>query len=166
MATQSKSPFRTISDANKEYYISINGEERGPYLITDLQKLYRNKHISPFDKVRVSDGGESIDLLKMIEIDEQPESKFAHQAPNQYRPNHPQVVYQQTEISNNVLAAIVNIFLPGVGQMIQGRIGAGIAFFFATIIGYLIFVIPGLILHIVSIVDAANYSPPSKRFRH
>lgn len=57
----------------------------------------------------------------------------------------------------NALAAIVNIFMPGVGQLIQGRVMAGIFFVLCTAIGYFLLVIPGIIVHIWTIVDAAKY---------
>lgn len=57
----------------------------------------------------------------------------------------------------NALAAIVNLFIPGVGQLIQGRIIAGLFFLLAVPFGYLLFVIPGIIMHIWCVVNAANY---------
>ena len=62
----------------------------------------------------------------------------------------------------NVIAAICNIFLPGLGQLVQGRILAAIIFFVALcvswglaliLIGYL--VLP--IVYIWAIVDAARF---------
>nr|WP_136250075.1 hypothetical protein [Ningiella ruwaisensis] len=67
----------------------------------------------------------------------------------------------------NVIAAICNIFIPGLGQLVQGRVLAAIVFFIiaagcyalsATVI--LIFLWPvGAIAHIWSIIDAARYRP-------
>ena len=62
----------------------------------------------------------------------------------------------------NVLAAICNVFIPGLGQLVQGRILPAIMFFVAmaiswglalVFIGYII--LP--IVYIWSIVDAAKY---------
>ncbi len=138
-----------------EYYLIVNGEEKGPYLQRELQKLFNSQHISPFDKVRCSDSEEWIDLIKVIEIEE-PAPSFPP-PPQQFS----QPFVAQPQISNNTLAAILNVFFPGVGQMIQERIGTGIAFFFGTILGYMLFILPGVILHIYSIIDAANYKPTS-----
>ncbi|MDF2177830.1 hypothetical protein P2G88_06165 [Aliiglaciecola sp. CAU 1673] len=65
----------------------------------------------------------------------------------------------------NVLAAICSFFIPGLGQLVQGRILAALLFFIlvsgcyalaATVI--LIFMwVPGAILHLWSIVDAAKF---------
>lgn len=64
----------------------------------------------------------------------------------------------QKERSNqkNGIPAILSLFIPGLGQLVKGKIGRGILIFFATIIGYAFFVIPGLIIHIWQIVDAYN----------
>ena len=66
----------------------------------------------------------------------------------------------------NVIAAICNIFIPGLGQLVQGRIGKALMFFLVTVICYglaatviFIFLWPvGAIFHLWSIIDAAKYS--------
>jgi TM2 domain-containing membrane protein YozV len=50
----------------------------------------------------------------------------------------------------NVLAALCNVFVPGLGQLVQGRIFMAL-FFFVT-------VFVGGILHLWSIIDAARFS--------
>jgi TM2 domain-containing membrane protein YozV len=65
----------------------------------------------------------------------------------------------------NVIAAICNIFIPGLGQLVQGRILAALLFFIfamgcyglaATVI--FIFLWPvGAIIHLWSIISAARY---------
>ncbi|HRN70367.1 MAG TPA: hypothetical protein PLS49_04220 [Candidatus Woesebacteria bacterium] len=52
--------------------------------------------------------------------------------------------------------AIVSLLLPGVGQMIKGQVGKGILILIATGIGYLMLVLPGIIIHIWQVVDAYN----------
>ena len=63
----------------------------------------------------------------------------------------------------NVLAAICNLFIPGLGQLVQGRLGAAIGFFLITFISYglsflLIPWVIGAIFHLWAIIDAARYS--------
>jgi len=58
-----------------------------------------------------------------------------------------------------VAAAALSLFLPGVGQIYSGRVVQGIGWMFATAVGYLLFLVPGLILHICCIVNAA-LGPP------
>jgi hypothetical protein len=52
-------------------------------------------------------------------------------------------------------AAALSLFLPGVGQIYSGRVPQGIGWMLATGLGYLLFLVPGLILHICCIVNAA-----------
>jgi hypothetical protein len=52
-------------------------------------------------------------------------------------------------------AAALSLFLPGVGQIYSGRVPQGIGWLIATGLGYLLFLVPGLILHICCIVNAA-----------
>ena len=64
--------------------------------------------------------------------------------------------------SGNVLAALCNVFLPGLGQLLQGRILAALMFFIITIIGYALLwlIVPaiiGAIFHLWSIIDAARF---------
>jgi TM2 domain-containing membrane protein YozV len=67
----------------------------------------------------------------------------------------------------NVIAAICNIFFPGLGQLVQGRILAALVFFLVTVVCYglaatviFIFLWPvGAIFHLWSIIDAARYRP-------
>lgn len=62
----------------------------------------------------------------------------------------------------NVLAAICNIFFPGLGQLVQGRLLAALIFAIVCVGGYALWylVIPGIIAacaHLWSIIDAAKY---------
>lgn len=65
----------------------------------------------------------------------------------------------------NVLAALCNVFVPGLGQLLQGRIGKAIMFFLVTFVSYgmaatVIFFfmsILGAIFHVWAIIDAAKY---------
>lgn len=55
--------------------------------------------------------------------------------------------------------ALLSFFIPGLGQMVKGQVGKGILILIGTIIGYCLFVIPGLIMHIWAIADAYNKKP-------
>ena len=67
---------------------------------------------------------------------------------------------QSGEQTGYTAPAIVNLFFPGVGQMMKGEVGRGIGFLIGAIVGYFIFVVPGLAVHIWSIVDA--YRRPAR----
>jgi len=57
---------------------------------------------------------------------------------------------------DKTLAGILSFFLPGLGQIYAGKTWRGIFFFIAVVIGYMLFVIPGIIIWIVSIWDAVK----------
>jgi TM2 domain-containing membrane protein YozV len=59
----------------------------------------------------------------------------------------------------NVLAAICSFFIPGLGQLVQGRVlAAAIQFVLA---GVLWLILMGWVVHLYSIYDAAVWVPPS-----
>ena len=59
--------------------------------------------------------------------------------------------------TGNVLAAICSFFVPGLGQLVQGR--PFVALFHFVFAGLLWFILMGWIVHLWSIIDAARYSP-------
>jgi hypothetical protein len=54
------------------------------------------------------------------------------------------------------VAALLSFFWPGAGHIYCGEVGAGIGWMMATFIGYIAFIIPGVILHVCCIVAASN----------
>ena len=87
------------------------------------------------------------------------ESKQQQQAPQvivtqnvgSHNVGHPMVVGQ-----SSALGGLLSFLIPGLGQLCTGRPLAGMVWFGATLIGYLAFILPGLVLHIICIVDAAK----------
>jgi TM2 domain-containing membrane protein YozV len=57
----------------------------------------------------------------------------------------------------NVLAALCSFFIPGLGQLLQGRLLMAIVQF--VLAGVLWFILMGWIIHLWSIIDAARYNP-------
>jgi TM2 domain-containing membrane protein YozV len=55
---------------------------------------------------------------------------------------------------NAGVAAILSFFFPGSGQVYNGETGKGIGILIGTIIGYFIFVIPGVIVWLYGLYDA------------
>lgn len=62
--------------------------------------------------------------------------------------------------SSDTTALLLSLILPGLGQMTRGEVGAGIAWLIGTIIGYLCFFVPGLVVHILCIIDAGKPRSP------
>lgn len=61
--------------------------------------------------------------------------------------NQPQV--------NLGLAAVLSLVIPGAGQMYRGHVIRGLIWLVVVCIGYMAFVIPGLVLHLACILLAA-----------
>lgn len=59
--------------------------------------------------------------------------------------------------TGNVIAALASFFIPGLGQLIQGRLVRAILFFIAAGLLWIIFM--GWIIHIWAILDAALWKP-------
>ena len=57
--------------------------------------------------------------------------------------------------TGNVIAALASFFIPGLGQLIQGRLLIAIIHF--VLAGALWFFLLGWIIHLWSIIDAARY---------
>ncbi|MFB1015549.1 MAG: TM2 domain-containing membrane protein YozV [Alteromonadaceae bacterium] len=68
-----------------------------------------------------------------------------------------------TQISGgNVIAALCNIFFPGLGQLVQGRLLAALFFAIITFGGYVLWwlifpAVIAVIFHLWSIINAAKY---------
>lgn len=57
---------------------------------------------------------------------------------------------------NTGLAAVLSFVLPGLGQIYKGSVGGGFLWMIITILGYCMVIIPGLLMHIACVIDAAS----------
>jgi len=66
--------------------------------------------------------------------------------------------------AGNVIAALCSFFIPGLGQLLQGRwILAGFMFVMSILLWVILL---GWVVHLWSIIDAALYTPPeADRYR-
>jgi TM2 domain-containing membrane protein YozV len=64
--------------------------------------------------------------------------------------------------AGNVIAAVCSFFVPGLGQLVQGRLGIAIVQFVLAIC--LWFFLLGWVIHLWSILDAALWRPPQQAF--
>lgn len=56
------------------------------------------------------------------------------------------------------VACLLSLIIPGAGQMYRGKFGAGLLWLVCVSLGY-IFLVPGLILHVICIFNAASGDP-------
>jgi TM2 domain-containing membrane protein YozV len=59
--------------------------------------------------------------------------------------------------AGNVIAALCSFFIPGLGQLVQGRIFKALVMFILA--GLLWWVLLGWLIHLWSTIDAALYRP-------
>jgi hypothetical protein len=57
---------------------------------------------------------------------------------------------------NAAAAAVLSMIVPGAGQLYAGRPMSGIAWFALVTMGYLLLIIPGVLLHILCVASAAG----------
>lgn len=90
--------------------------------------------------------------------------------PPRNAPQNPTVVHvhvQQAAGVSNGAAALINVLLPGVGQMCQGRIGVGLLWLLlapvAWVAGAFTCGIAAIVFYVACIVNAATYVPTGRR---
>ncbi len=54
------------------------------------------------------------------------------------------------------VAALLSFVIPDAGRMYRGKVGIGLIWLVCVVIGYALFILPGLFLHLVRIVTAAS----------
>ena len=59
--------------------------------------------------------------------------------------------------TGNVIAAVCSFFIPGLGQLVQGRLLKAIVMFVLAIALWIVWL--GWLIHLWSILDAALYKP-------
>jgi TM2 domain-containing membrane protein YozV len=59
--------------------------------------------------------------------------------------------------TGNVIAALASFFIPGLGQLIQGRLGMAIVMFVLAVAMWIFLL--GWVIHLWSILDAALWKP-------
>lgn len=57
------------------------------------------------------------------------------------------------------VAALLSFFIPGLGQLYKGSIATGLIWLFVVPIGYVLLVVPGIVLHIICICTASSGNP-------
>ena len=69
------------------------------------------------------------------------------------------IVYQQPAKWSPGVAALLSLVIPGAGQMYKGQVINGLFWLVLVVVGYFVFIVPGLILHLVCILGAASGNP-------
>jgi len=74
-----------------------------------------------------------------------------------------QTVVVQSNGPSPGIAALLSFIIPGAGSMYMGSVVLGLVLFCMTVVGYLLFILPGLVMHLVTVMVAATSKPPESR---
>ena len=76
---------------------------------------------------------------------------------NSYSNGNKLIAFPQISAVNPGMAMALSLIVPGAGQMYLGRVNSGLKWFATVLLGYMLLVVPGLILHAVCLYRAGNY---------
>ncbi len=98
-----------------------------------------------------------VDAERLKKIEEEERARYeirrrieCEQAAERARPRY---------VWNPATAASLSLILPGAGQMYKGSLFNGFAWFVLVVVGYLAFIVPGLVLHLCCIIGATLGDP-------
>ena len=57
---------------------------------------------------------------------------------------------------NPGVAALLSLFVPGLGQFYKGQIFGGMIWFVCVVLGYVALIVPGIVLHLLCVIMAAK----------
>lgn len=60
---------------------------------------------------------------------------------------------------NKGIAGLLSFLIPGMGQIYKGKPIIGMGWFALTLVGYMLFIVPGVILHVMCVVAATMGDP-------
>lgn len=164
------------------WYVKNNGEKLGPWSSQQLKQAVSNGRVDATAMV-LQEGQEEwkpITRIKGLEwpmipsvspqllsaVQQPPAPQPIYTAPIVYAAPVAQPMPTQQQIVNvhmhggkqwsRGVAMLLSLIIPGLGQVYKGQIINGLVWFVLVIVGYIPFVIPGIILHILCILGAAS----------
>jgi TM2 domain-containing membrane protein YozV len=98
-----------------------------------------------------------------MEVDD--DGNVSYEFPNRVRISPPRLALSRREPDyalemrqspNAAAAAVLSMIVPGAGQLYAGRPLSGVAWFVLVTMGYLLLIVPGVVLHILCVASAAS----------
>jgi len=96
-----------------------------------------------------------------LEVDD--DGNIHYEVPNRVRIQSPRALVRQVptslelpRASNPMVAAALSLVVPGAGHLYAGRPLAAVLWFMVVSLGYLLLIVPGVVLHILCIASAAS----------
>ena len=112
------------------------------------------------DAERVLDRLTAEDRLR-LEVDD--DGNIHYEVPNRVRISSPRALVRQVpqelqpaRPSNPVVAAVLSMIVPGAGHLYAGRPLSAVIWFVVVSLGYLLLIVPGVVLHVLCIASAAS----------
>jgi TM2 domain-containing membrane protein YozV len=111
------------------------------------------------DAEKVLDSLVAQDRLR-LEIDDN--GGIHYEMPNRVRIQSPRALVRMTPAplvprpANPAVAAVLSLIVPGAGHLYAGRPLAAVLWFVLVSVGYLLLIVPGVLLHILCIASAAS----------
>ena len=139
------------------YFIYSDGQNKGPYTLGQLRKMWETGTLTGSD-LYCESGANKWSHLSDLEYDLEapPVTPVAHRP--SYAPQHVPYELRQRQWSPGV-AIVLSFFIPGLGQLYRGKIGRGILWLICVTIGYFAVIVPGLVLHLICLIDASSGDP-------
>lgn len=115
-----------------------------------LKSPARETTVCPFCRETIQNAARKCrhcgELLDPVLVRAEAARQFVHSEPRNAR-WHPGV------------AAVLSFFWPGLGQLYKGQVLGALLWFLMVPIGYIFFIVPGLVLHLICLVDAGSGNP-------
>lgn len=112
------------------------------------------------DAEKVLDALVAQDRLR-LEVDD--DGNIRYEMPNRVRIQSPRALVRATPSpleavrpANAAVAAVLSLIVPGAGHLYAGRPLSAVLWFMAVSLGYLLLIVPGVLLHILCIASAAS----------
>jgi len=118
---------------------------------------------------RIEDAERVLDRLaseSRIQLDVDEDGNVSYAVPNRQRvapprSHHALVHHESLELEprqapNAAAAAVLSLIVPGAGQLYAGRPLSAIVWFALVTVGYLLLVVPGILLHVLCVASAAS----------
>lgn len=112
------------------------------------------------DAERVLDRLVAEDRLR-LEVDD--DGNIEYEVPNRVRIQSPRALVRQVpqaldapRASNPAVAAVLSLIVPGAGHLYAGRPMSAVLWFVVVSLGYLLLIVPGVVLHVLCIASAAS----------
>lgn len=61
--------------------------------------------------------------------------------------------------SNNGVSFVLGFLFPGLGHLYKGKLGEGLVWFLVISVGYFFLIIPGIVLHLISLFTLVGHKP-------